>query len=107
MALRDRRAHPAGGVRQHRNILENFTACILHGTPLIAPMEEGIRGLELGNAILLSGLKDRTVSLPIDAAEFAAELEKLIAAGRCRKKESASGAAVDAGFGESFGSGAL
>ena len=98
---------PAGGVRQHRSILENTAECILRGTPLIAPMEEGIRGLELGNAILLSGLKDRSVSLPIDAAEFAAELEKLIAAGRCRKKESASGAAVDAGFGDSFGSGAL
>ena len=97
---------PAGGVHQHRNILENFTACILRGTPLIAPMEEGIRGLELGNAILLSGLKDRTVSLPIDAAEFAAELEKLIATSRYHKNSAASADAVDAGFGDSFGSGA-
>ena len=53
-------------------------------------MEEGIRGLELGNAILLSGLKDRTVTLPIDAAEFAAELEKLIASSRYHKKETAN-----------------
>ena len=97
---------PAGGIPQHRNILENFTAAILRGTPLVAPMEEGIRGLELGNAILLSGLKDRTVSLPIDAAEFAAELEKLIATSRYHKKTAGETAAVDAGFGESFGSGA-
>mgnify|MGYP000498853909 FL=1 len=49
------------GSHQHRDIIENFCNAILKGTPLIAPATEGIRGLELGNAMLLSGLKKKTV----------------------------------------------
>jgi hypothetical protein len=49
-------------------------------------MEEGIRGLELGNSMLLSGLLDKTVNLPMDSALFAAELEKLVATSRYEKK---------------------
>ncbi len=71
---------------QHRNIISNVADAILNGTPLTAPMEEGIRGLELGNAMLLSGLKDKTVELPIDAGEYAEMLDKLIATSRYRKK---------------------
>ena len=86
---------------QHRNILNNVAEAILHGAPLFAPLAEGRFGLELGNAILLSGLKDKTVTLPIDAAEFAAELEKLVATSRYRKKAPVAAAAGD--FGGSFG----
>ena len=71
---------------QHGNVISNVAEAILHGTPLIAPMEEGIRGLELGNAMLLSGLRDKTIELPLDSADYAAELEKLIATSRYHKK---------------------
>ena len=96
---------PDGGAsaHQHRNIISNVAEAILHGTPLIAPMEEGIRGLELGNAILLSGLKNKTVKLPLDAGEYAAELEKLISTSRYQKKAVVSDGKVDPGFGSSFG----
>ena len=57
----------------HKDIVENVANAILHGTPLLAPMEEGINGLELGNAMLLSGWKEETVNLPIDSAEYAEE----------------------------------
>jgi predicted dehydrogenase len=56
---------------QHRAILENFTEAILDGRPLIAPASEGIRSVELANAMLLSTWLDRTVELPLDGARFA------------------------------------
>ena len=71
---------------QHQKVIANVTNAILNGTPLIAPMEEGIRGLELGNSMLLSGLLDKTLTLPMDSALFAAELEKLVATSRYEKK---------------------
>ena len=71
---------------QHQKVIANVTNAILNGTPLIAPMEEGIRGLELGNSMLLSGLLDKTLTLPMDSALFAAELEKLVATSRDEKK---------------------
>jgi len=71
---------------QHRDIVENFANAILHGEKLIAPLEEGIRGLELGNAMLLSGLTDKNVALPVDSTEYAVRLEELIANSRYLKE---------------------
>lgn len=51
---------------QHDGILQNFTDAILHGTPLIAPGEEGIKGLTLSNAMHLSTWTDNWVELPLD-----------------------------------------
>ena len=87
----------------HKDIVENVANAILHGTPLLAPMEEGINGLELGNAMLLSGWKEETVNLPIDSAEYAARLERLIATSRYQKKAVKKSGNAD-GFGSSFGS---
>ena len=42
-----------------------------------APASEGIKGLELGNAMLLSGLTRKPVELPLDAAHFDGFLEEL------------------------------
>lgn len=41
----------ADGGQQHIGILKNFAQAILKGTPLLAPGEEGIRGLTISNAI--------------------------------------------------------
>ncbi len=87
----------------HKDIVENVAEAILHGTPLLAPMEEGINALELGNAMLLSGWKEETVNLPIDSAEYAARLEKLIATSRYQKKAVKNSGNAE-GFGSSFGS---
>ena len=75
-----------GDTHQHRNVIENVANAILKDTPLIAPMAEGIRGLELGNSMLLAGLKNKVVTLPMDADEYAAELEKLVATSRYQAK---------------------
>ncbi len=65
---------------QHRGITQNVTNHLLHGEPLIAEGYEGINGLTLSNAIMLSTWKNRTVDLdePTLADEFYAELKKKI-----------------------------
>ena len=67
----------APGEFSHRVVVQNFVNAILHDEPLIAPAAEGIRGLELGNAMLLSGLTRQPIELPIDAQKFDAFLEEL------------------------------
>jgi predicted dehydrogenase len=71
---------------QHLDILRNFVAAILDGEPLLAPAVEGIHSVELANAMILSGLTNRTIELPMDSAEYAAELDKLIASSRSKKE---------------------
>lgn len=71
---------------EHRVIVQNMADAIRGKASLIAPLAEGIRSLELGNAMLLSGLTDKTVALPLDSAEYARKLEQLIATSRYRKK---------------------
>lgn len=65
---------------QHRGITQNVTNHLLYGEPLIATGYEGINGLTLSNAIMLSTWKNRTVSLdePTLADEFYSELKKKI-----------------------------
>ncbi|HUL53389.1 MAG TPA: Gfo/Idh/MocA family oxidoreductase [Opitutaceae bacterium] len=55
---------------QHNEILQNFADAVLEGRPLIAPAREGIRSVELANAMLLSAWLDQTVDLPLDGARF-------------------------------------
>jgi predicted dehydrogenase len=63
---------------QHAEILENFADAILEGQDLIAPAEEGIHSVELGNAMLYSSLIGQPVELPLDGEAFERELKKLI-----------------------------
>lgn len=60
----------------HPYILSNFCAAILRDEPLHIPGEEGIKGLTLSNAIMLSSWLDRTVELPLDEDLFYSELMK-------------------------------
>jgi predicted dehydrogenase len=66
------------GSRQHNLIIANFVSAILDGEPLIAPASEGVASVELSNAMIYSGLTKRTVELPLDAASYAFELERLV-----------------------------
>jgi len=65
------------GPESHVLILENFRDAIRNGTPLLAPAAEAIRSLEIGNAMLLSGLLRRTVELPLDAELMEREIKQL------------------------------
>jgi len=91
--------HGNGG--QHNEVLANFADAILDGKPLIAPAPEGIRSVELANAIIYSALTERTVDLPLDGAVYEAELKKLIANSRFTKK-AAAGVASAADFAASL-----
>ncbi len=68
----------APGTGQHNAIITNFVNAILDGEALIAPASEGIRSVELSNAMLYSGLTKHTVELPLDGALYEAELCRLI-----------------------------
>ncbi|MEX0744685.1 MAG: Gfo/Idh/MocA family oxidoreductase, partial [Phycisphaeraceae bacterium] len=69
---------PGGTFRGFQAIIDNFVSAIRDGEPLIAPAAEGIHGLELGNAMLMSGLTGKPVALPSDRDAYDALLQKLI-----------------------------
>lgn len=58
----------------HTIITQNFINAILKDEPLISPGVEGILGLELGNAMLMSGLKKQPVEFPVDGDAYDAML---------------------------------
>lgn len=55
---------------QHAEIIDNFVTAVLDGVPLIAPAAEGMRSVELANAILLSAIRDETVELPLQSSRY-------------------------------------
>ena len=68
---------------QHVGILKNFTAAIQGKEPLFVEGKEGINGVELMNAIELSGWKGGLrVNLPIDGKKYREELMKHVAVSR-------------------------
>jgi predicted dehydrogenase len=65
---------------QHAGILENFARAVSHGEALIAPAAEGLKSVELANAMILSAWTGETISLPLDAGRYEAALAAKIAA---------------------------
>lgn len=65
---------------QHGTVLANFASHIIDGTPLLAPGSDGMYGVALANAILLSDWLGKEVELPIDEDLYLRELNKRIAA---------------------------
>ncbi len=82
--------HGEGG---HRFIIENFANAILSGEPLIAPAQEGINSVMLGNAIMLSSFRKQAVEIPIDEDAYEQHLQTLIEQSIFQKTEKT----VDAG----------
>ncbi len=77
--------HQHHGQSGHRLVIENFANAILTGEALIAPAVEGINGLTLGNAIMLSSFLGQPVALPMDGAAYAAKLQALKASSQFKK----------------------
>jgi predicted dehydrogenase len=63
---------------QHSGVLENFAQAVLHGTPLLAPGSDGMKGVRLANAIHLSSWTGTEVSLDFDEDEFLGMLNERI-----------------------------
>ncbi len=70
----------------HKEITRNFVNAIIDGEPLLAPAREGIHSVELGNAMLLSGLTGKPVDMPMDSAVFERRLKRLIKTSKFKKK---------------------
>jgi len=61
-------------------VFDAFTDAILHGGKPIIEASEGLKGLTLGNAIMLSSFLGHPVELPFDEATYAGKLQELIRA---------------------------
>ncbi|XEC94706.1 Gfo/Idh/MocA family protein [Paenibacillus tarimensis] len=78
---------PVGrGGTDHKGITQNWVNAIVNGTPLLAPGEEGINGLMLSNAMLLSTWTDDWVNFPIDEELFYSKLQEQIRQSQTNKK---------------------
>ena len=60
----------------HAGIMENFARHIRLGEPLIATGLDGLRQVELANAIQLSGWVGEMISIPCDSERYDRELKK-------------------------------
>ncbi len=86
-------APPAKG-SEHSRVIQNFVQTVARGgtqDDLIAPGTEMIHGLELGNAMLMSGLKQQPVPLPTDREAFDQMLDELKNNSTFKKNETKSG----------------
>ena len=60
-------------IGEHHFITQNFTDVVLKNSPntdLLAPGPDGIKGLEIGNSIMMAALTRTPVELPVDGAKF-------------------------------------
>ncbi len=69
---------------QHAGVINAFAAHLKRGEKLTAEAEDGLRALELSNAIHLSGWTRRRVRIPVSREAFDRELDKRIAGSRVR-----------------------
>jgi predicted dehydrogenase len=61
----------------HKVVTQNFVNAVLKDEPLIAPGVDGLKELELGNAIAMAALTRKPVELPLDSAEYDRFLEEM------------------------------
>ena len=70
-----------GTYTSHPGIINNCCDAVIKGTKPIAPGEEGVKGLQISNAIHLSSwLEGQWVDLPVDADLFLKKLQE-----RCKE----------------------
>ncbi len=87
---------------EHRAMTQNFVDAITKGTPMLGPGVEGVRGLEIGNAMLLAGVTRTPVDLPVDGERYDAFLLDLGQKYGGRKTLAASAAATPADLAGSY-----
>jgi len=75
-----------GPAEGHLGIMKDWVRAIRTGSTLLAPGVEGIRSLEISNAMLLSTWIDDWVQIPVDEDLFYAKLQERIASSARRKK---------------------
>jgi predicted dehydrogenase len=73
------------GEAGHRIMVRNFCDAILTGASLLAAGVEGIRGLTLGNAIMLSAFLNQPVDVPFADEVYAEKIAELARTSRFQK----------------------
>lgn len=68
---------PARGSRT--DLIRNFVNAILEGETLLAPAAEGLPSVAFANALIYSGIRERSLSLPLDPALYVGLLTDLCA----------------------------
>ena len=85
--VRESQLETDGENPQHAGVINAFAAHLLRGEKPVAGAEDGLRALQLSNAIHLSGWTGGRVGIPVSAEAFNRELERRIAASRTHKTE--------------------
>jgi len=75
------------GERGHGAILRNFARHLLYGEDLLSPGVEGLKTVEMINAIIMSGGTGQSVDVPVDRAKYDAYLAELVATSTFQKRE--------------------
>ncbi len=70
----------------HPEILNDFAASILDGTPMLSPGEDGLNSLSISNAAYISSWTDDWADIPVDEEVFEKNLAKLCADEKITKK---------------------
>jgi predicted dehydrogenase len=70
----------------HADIFQNWIDSIITGSPLLAPGKEGVRALEISNAIYLSSWLSQTVELPVNPNYYYEKLQEKINTSTFEKK---------------------
>lgn len=83
--IREEDPDPGKENPQHVGVLNAFAAHLLRGEPLTADAEDGLRALQLSNAIHYSGWTGQAVSVPVSESLFEEELRKKTAGSHIRK----------------------
>ena len=76
---------PENWDQQHIDVLINFTNAIAKGEELIAPGAEGIKAVEIANAMCLSDWLGHAVTIPVDDELFYAKLQEKVQEEKNRK----------------------
>ena len=77
---------PIEGVEtKHQGITENWANAILKGTKLLSPGLEGIKGLQISNAIHLSAWTNKWVDIPVNDDLFYEKLQERIRNSQIKK----------------------
>ncbi len=86
---------PEGENTQHVGILNNFADAVLGIEELYAPAADGIKGVTLANAMLLSTWTNETIDLPFDGKKFYDLLQEKIKNSTVVKKEVKAAGSAD------------
>ncbi|NHC38396.1 Gfo/Idh/MocA family oxidoreductase [Bacillus sp. MM2020_1] len=70
----------------HSMIVQNWIDSIVTGTPLLAPGIDGIKALDISNAMYLSSWLNQTVELPVDPDLYYEKLQEKISTSTFTKK---------------------